>query len=233
MPNAEKKFARLSGRTTREAWAELQRRQGEPHFDAILAHLEKADGTLRLSDVERAVEIAAGENRHKDYRFVAAVAPLPAPVVQALQQALDASIAAQGASKGNIQLLDRDGVLRIVVQRGLGQDFLEHFECVRADGSSVCARSFRSGSPLVIRDVYEDPAFAPHLAVAKSSGFRAVQSIPLLSRAGGVIGMLSVHFESPLPSADWRMQSLHASATRASAVLADADAARDGLGQSA
>lgn len=224
MTTPEKRLARLSGRTSREAWAELQRRKSEPRLDKILAHLERVDGTLRLSDVERAVQHAAEGDRERSPGFTEGLASPPVPIIQALHEALDAAIAAQGADKGTIQIVDQDGALRIVVQRGFGQDFLQHFACVRADGSSVCARSFRAGSALVILDVNEDPVFAPHLAVAKSSGFRAVQSIPLLSRAGSVIGMLSVHYASPLRSADWRMQSLQESATRASAVLSSARA---------
>ncbi|HEX5612219.1 MAG TPA: GAF domain-containing protein [Burkholderiales bacterium] len=137
-------------------------------------------------------------------------------------------MAAQGADKGTIQMVDPHDALRIVAQRGFGREFLDHFACVRVDGSSVCARSLRSGSPLVILDVFEDPVFAPHLEVARRSGFRAVQSIPLLSRWGSVIGMLSVHYESPLRSSDWRMQSLQESARRAALVLESALSAPTG-----
>ena len=226
MPNPEKKLARLAGRTSREAWAELQRRKNEPRFDQILAHLESVDGTLHLSDVRHAVELAAGGSVQERDRFLERIASRYGPVVPALQEVLDAAISAQGADKGDLQLVDEDGALRILVQRGFARDFLEHFACVRPDGSSICARSFAAGSALVIRDVHEDPAFAPHLAIAKSAGFRAVQSIPLLSPSGAAIGMLSVHFRSPLPSSDWRMQSLQESAIRAAAVLSKAGGPR-------
>jgi hypothetical protein len=215
----EKKFARLSGRASRQAWEELQRLRSTTRFDQILAYLDTVDGTLRLSDVERAATLAAEGHRSNSEGFIPGVGSLSSALIQALHEALDAAIAAQRADKGNMQVLDRHGALRIVAHRGFGRDFLDHFAYVRVDGSSACARSFRSGSPLVISDVFEDPAFAPHLEVAKSSGFRAVQSIPLLSRSGSVIGMLSVHYESPLQSSDWRMQSLQESALRAALVL--------------
>jgi hypothetical protein len=215
----EKKFAQLAGRARREAWEALQRLKSTTRFAQILAYLDTVDGTLQLSDVERAAALAAEGPRGNTESFIPGIGSLSSALIQALHAALDAAIAAQGADKGNIQVLDRHDALRIVAHRGFGRDFLDHFACVRFDGSSVCARSFRSGSPLVILDVFEDPGFAPHLEVAKNSGFRAVQSIPLLSRSGRAIGMLSVHYESPLQSLDWRMQSLQESALRAALVL--------------
>lgn len=216
MTDAEKRIARLCGRASREAWIELQRLKTHPRFDELLAHLETVDGTLHDTDIEQAVRRIV--DMHEDYSF-SSLHSLSPQIVQALHESLDAAIELQGADMGNIQIVDNTGALRIVAQRGFQRDFLEYFACVRLDGSSVCARSFRAASPVVIRDVHEDAAFTPHLAVAKSAGFRAVQTIPLVNSSGTVIGMLSVHFKSPLPSSDWRMHSLHESAVRASAVL--------------
>lgn len=212
---AEKRIARLCGRASREAWIELQRLKTHPRFDELLAHLEAVDGTLHDTDIEQAVRRIVDEH---EYSF-GSIHALSPQIVQALHESLDAAIELQGANMGNIQIVDNTGALRIVAQRGLHRDFLEYFACVRLDGSSVCARSFRAASPVVIADVHTDATFAPHLAIAKSAGFRAVQTIPLVNSSGSVVGMLSVHFKSSLQAADWRMHSLHKSAVRASAVL--------------
>lgn len=218
MPTAQKKLARLSGRTTYTAWSTLQRLRDHPSFERLLAHLERVDGTLQAADIERALkQVVGGEGQKShDNDFVHSLSP---QLVRELQECLDAAIALQGADKGNIQLLDASGALRIVVHSGFGEDFLNYFASVRIDGWSVCARAFRAGSPAEVLDVDKDRAFEPHLPMAKSAGFRGVQSMPIANPDGTVVGMLSVHFTSPLPSTEWKIDSLRASAARVAAVL--------------
>ncbi|MGQ0522936.1 MAG: GAF domain-containing protein [Betaproteobacteria bacterium] len=213
----EKRLVHLCGRASLEAWMLLQRLKNHPRFDRLLALLDTVGGTLQETDIEKALRrvVDAAEEGSATDMF----SRLSPQIVRALQEALDAAISLQGADKGNIQLVDSSGALRIVAQRGFERDFLEHFACVRLDGYSICARSFRTASPLVITDVNEDAAFAPDIAIAKSAGFRGVQSIPLVNSSGSVIGMLSVHYRSPLPTTQWRIESLHESAIRIATLL--------------
>jgi|SRR5215475_10796837 len=53
---------------------------------------------------------------------------------------------------------------------------------------------------VVITDVTTDPGFAPHREIALAPGFRAVQSTPLVNRAGHLVGMLSTHYPRPTTS---------------------------------
>jgi hypothetical protein len=57
-----------------------------------------------------------------------------------------------------------------------------------------------------------DPACAPHREIAAATGFRAVQSTPLVDYAGHLIGMVSAHFQRPhRPSdRDLRIMELYA-----------------------
>jgi hypothetical protein len=64
MPSVEKRLARLSGRTSRDAWLELQRLKQHANFYELLVHLEKKEGTLLVRDVERAVKRFL--NNHED-----------------------------------------------------------------------------------------------------------------------------------------------------------------------
>jgi PAS domain S-box-containing protein len=131
----------------------------------------------------------------------------------ALDDVLENAIRTSGADFGNIQLYNPQiGALEIVVQRGFHQDFLDYFRTVRADDGSACAQAMRSGDRIIIEDVELDPGFAPHRHVAAAAGYRAVQSTPLKSRGGSVLGMLSTHFCEPhRPSArDERLLDLYA-----------------------
>jgi PAS domain S-box-containing protein len=113
---------------------------------------------------------------------------------QLLAEVLDATIALHGADFGNAHLFDPErGALEIVAQRGFEKQFLDHFKEVR-DETSACGRAWASGRRVVIEDVQADPGFEPHRRIAAAAGVRAVQSTPLISRGGELLGMLSTHF---------------------------------------
>lgn len=125
----------------------------------------------------------------------------PLPVVAAsplgalLPRVLDGALALIGADFGNIQLLDPvSGSLRIVTQFGFRSRFLDHFAVVEDDNNSACGRAVASGAQVVVADVDRDLGFAPHHEVAAAAGFRAVQSTPLVTASGRLVGMMSTHF---------------------------------------
>jgi PAS domain S-box-containing protein len=117
---------------------------------------------------------------------------------QGLQEMLVATTELLRADMGNVQLLDADrGVLVIVAQQGFGKEFLEFFREVSKEDESACGRALRSGERIIIEDVETDPAYATLRSIARASGYRAVQSTPLIGRNGAVLGVLSTHFRSP------------------------------------
>ena len=109
-----------------------------------------------------------------------------------LDDILSSSISLLGASKGNLQLYDRDaGCLRIAVQVGFHQQFLELFREVRINTGCVCGDAFRSGNRFVLENVFEDKKF-PNLApLFRAEGLIAVQSTPLQDTAGEFYGVVS------------------------------------------
>ena len=70
----------------------------------------------------------------------------------------------------------------------------------------------RSGRRVVIPDVMADELFAPYRGIAAASGYRAVQTTPLLGAGGRLLGMMSTHWAQPQrPSARVeRMTDLYA-----------------------
>ncbi len=131
----------------------------------------------------------------------------------ALEEVLSAAITLLGADMGNIQLLNpQNNSLEIVAHRGFRKDFLDYFQAVRVGEGAVCGRALEWSERVLIEDVQIDQAFEPHRAIAASAGFRAVQSTPLMSRSGRLLGILSTHFRKPhLPSErDLRVLDLYA-----------------------
>lgn len=54
MATVQTRLARLSGRTSREAWLQLKQMRHHPNFPVLLAHLEAKKGSVLDSDVEQA-----------------------------------------------------------------------------------------------------------------------------------------------------------------------------------
>jgi GAF domain-containing protein len=103
-----------------------------------------------------------------------------------------------GTELGNIQLIDWNrGYLEIKSQHGFCDEFLTFFERVTAREGSACARALRTLDSVVIEDVMVDNDFAPYRSIAYRSGFRAVQSTPVVSSSGATLGILSTHFATP------------------------------------
>ncbi len=112
-----------------------------------------------------------------------------------LAEILDAGIEITAADMGNIQLLDDAGRLRIVAHRGFEAPFLEFFNEVH-NGLAACGSALQNGERVIVEDVAASPVFAgsPALDAMLAAQARAVQSTPLVSRTGKVLGMFSTHY---------------------------------------
>jgi len=56
VPTEDNKMARLIGRTSREAWLQLQRMRHHPNFHVLLAHLETVQGQISGLHVDEAAQ---------------------------------------------------------------------------------------------------------------------------------------------------------------------------------
>jgi GAF domain-containing protein len=120
-----------------------------------------------------------------------------------LETALDAAISLTAARFGNVQLLDqRTGALEMVVHRGFGDRYLDFFAVVQGDGTA-CATALRHRRATLVADVRTDPhCRGKRRAVLLEAGICAVQSTPLITTAGTVVGMLSTHYDEPTTPSD-------------------------------
>jgi len=114
-----------------------------------------------------------------------------------LEDLLGAIIRLHHTDLGCIQIYDpTTRSLKIAVQRGFQQDFLDYFSSVHED-SAAYGWPLHRLERVIIEDLQTDPGFEPHRSIAASAGFRAVQSTPLFSRSGGLLGMISTYFRHP------------------------------------
>ena len=193
------------GSSITSAWAFEEERRRTARAQLLRAAAEKSEANM---PIELCAELAAMKRLHElTARW------LRSDQLQAvLQEVIDASIELLNADFGNIRLYDiASRGLKIVAQRGFDQDFPGFSETVY-EGTGSCGTALQRRSRVVVEDVLAEPSFAPLMPVVISSGFRAAQSTPLISRSGELLGVLSTHFRRPYrPSAgDLRLLDLYA-----------------------
>jgi signal transduction histidine kinase len=157
------------------------------------AELMDANRQLLLLKDELAAELRAMTRLHEFSTRLRASAELP----EVLEEVLTATIEIQEADFGNVRLCNPEShTLEIAAQRGFDAQFLAHFAAAD-DAGTACGRAMRSRARIVIEDVQTDALFAPHRHIALAAGFRAVQSTPLFTGGGRILGVISTHFKQP------------------------------------
>ena len=177
---------------------------------------KQMEAALLASEEQLAAELRAMQDLHSLTTELLGAGDM----TTALYRVLDASIAMHRADFGNIQVYNPAiRKLEIVAQRGFKQDFIDSFRTVGIDDESACARAMRQGKQVTIEDVETDPAYVPYREIAAAAGYRAVQSTPLVSRRGDLIGMLSTHFRQPHLPTDRELRMLDLYARQAADVI--------------
>src|SRR5262245_48772563 len=140
-------------------------------------------------------------------------------MTEILDDALDGAMGLLGSDLGNIQLFVPGAAgLRIVAHRGCSEEFLSYFAVVD-DEAATCGRALLRNEQIVVADVDRDPGFAVHRRIAASSGFRAVQSTPLVGRTGRTLGVVSTHFSRPHRPTEAELERMKVLARVTAAVL--------------
>jgi len=103
-----------------------------------------------------------------------------------------------GTKAGTLQLINKkNNTLEIASSFGLSPEFIEYFKVVTCNDGSVCGRALSKRKTIFIEDLTTDKLFAKHLNLALQNNIIAVRSTPLTSSMDNVIGMISVHFNTP------------------------------------
>lgn len=119
-------------------------------------------------------------------------------VYEALDNLLQQAMMMCGTKASTLQLLDNtNNTLEIVTSFGLSKEFINHFRFVNCYDGSVCGRALAKGETVFISDLTSDRSFSRHLNLALQNNIRSVQSTPLITSSGQIVGMISVHFVTP------------------------------------
>lgn len=125
---------------------------------------------------------------------------------------LDAAMEITGSDMGSIQeLVPELEKLRLMGHRGFHPESAEFFEWVTADASTNCGRVLQRGGRSVLADV-EKAEFlqgTEALRYLRLSHIRAVQTTPLVSRSGKILGMFSNHWKEPHEPSEQKLAFLN------------------------
>jgi two-component system CheB/CheR fusion protein len=116
------------------------------------------------------------------------------------RQILDAALVIMRADAGSIQMMEAEpNALRLLVWQGFHPESAAFWERVGLDSNSSSGEALRAGQRVVVPDTEtcDFLAGAPDLEAYCRSGIRAMQSTPLVSRSGRLLGMISTHWHQP------------------------------------
>jgi signal transduction histidine kinase/ActR/RegA family two-component response regulator len=91
------------------------------------------------------------------------------------------------------------GELRLLAYRGFSDHAAKFWEWVRPTQQCTCGIALKTGRRVIAADIEhcDDIAGSEDLATYLETGIHAVQTTPLLSRDGEIVGMISTHWNEP------------------------------------
>lgn len=126
---------------------------------------------------------------------------LPEADISALyEKIMDAAVNIMRSDFASIQMYYPErgsgGELRLLAFHGFESQAAKFWEWVRADSQCTCGVALRTGRRIIASDVETADFLAgtADLATYRQTGIRAVQSTPLVSRDGKLLGMISTHW---------------------------------------
>jgi PAS domain S-box-containing protein len=135
---------------------------------------------------------------------------------------LEVAISLMATDIGSVQLFDPErGGLRLLAWTGFHLESAIFWEWVHFDSSSSCGLAFSSGCRVVVPDT-ETCAFlagTSDLDAYRRSHIRAVQSTPLMSRTGQLVGMISTHWREQYQPAERALRRLDVLARQAADLI--------------
>jgi PAS domain S-box-containing protein len=209
----------LEGRTIQGAEVEFVRPDGRK-FDLLMsagplrgAREESRGCVFTLTDITGLKE-AEQELKHSQAQLSAELSDtkllqgISAALIQEedaqglYEKILDAAGAIMRSDFASMQMLyperGKAGELRLLASRGFTPEAEKLWEWVTYDTESSCAAALRGARRIIITDVKKadnPPAIARDVYL--ENDIHAMQSTPLFSRGGNVVGMISTHWRQP------------------------------------
>src|SRR5262245_60424020 len=138
------------------------------------------------------------------------------------EHVLDTAVSLMCADMGSMQTFHREqGELRLLAHRGFHPESVTFWERVRLDSASTCGAALSAGGRVIVHDTEacDFMAGTGDLNAYRRSNIRAVQSTPLVSRSGRLVGMISTHWREPHQPTERALRSLDVLARQAADLI--------------
>jgi PAS domain S-box-containing protein len=135
---------------------------------------------------------------------------------------LDAAMSLMSSDMASMQLLYPErSQLRLLAWKGFHPQSASFWEWVHLDSASTCGLALSAGCRVVVSDIEtcDFMAGTADLEEYRRSNIRAVQSTPLVSRSGQLLGMISTHWREPHQPTEPAMQRLDVLARQAADLI--------------
>ncbi len=184
-----------------EAWRKAQQRAETLLTDlrVELSARERVEEELRRSEAHLAQELADT----KLLQSTSAELVEEDRIETLYRKIIDAAVGIMRADFASIQRFYPDrgpsGELQLLAYRGFNEEAAKFWEWVRPDSDSTCGMALRGRRRVVVPNIETCGFMAgtDDLSTYLRIGVRAVQTTPLLSRDGRLLGMLSTHWRKP------------------------------------
>ncbi|HEX8795376.1 MAG TPA: ATP-binding protein [Polyangiaceae bacterium] len=160
-----------------------------------------ADSTAELHEALGALEAELADSRLLHELSAAFVDEQDLSVFH--QKLVDAAARVMRSDAASMQSFHPErgasGELRLLAHRGFDAEAAAYWEWVRPDSRCACGQALRDRDRTVVPDV-EAPGVevgVGDLAAFRRLGIRSMQTTPLRSRGGALVGMLSTHWSRP------------------------------------
>lgn len=157
---------------------------------------QKAEQARRASEERLEIELAAMQRLQE-----ISIQMIHEDNVQTLyEEILDAAVDIMRSDMASMQIVDEgEKALRLQTWRGFEPVFASLFELIGPSSTTSCSLAMANGHRVVVPDVETCDFIAGTEALEnlRKMGIRAVQSTPLVSRGGPVMGVMSTHWRYP------------------------------------
>jgi signal transduction histidine kinase len=187
----------------------------------LTGQAQEAETALRGSEERMSEELAATQQLQQTSTQL-----IREDNVEALyEQILDAAVAIMRSGYASLQMLYPErapgGELGLLCYRGFNPQAVRFWTWVQPDAKSTCGIALRTGQRVIVPDVQASGFMAgsEDQAIYLQTGIRAVQSTPLVSRTGKVLGMISTHWNQPYQPSECDLRLLDVLARQAADLI--------------
>jgi PAS domain S-box-containing protein len=182
---------------------------------------KKVEQSLKESEQQLAKELDAARKLQK----VSSLLIQTDKVELLYEKLLDTAMEILEADFASVQILHQGGKhkdqLQLIGNRGFSDNAAQFWEYVNTESESTCGIALRTLKRVISSNIDECPFMAGSRdrEIYLQSGIHAVQTTPLISRSGKLIGMLSTHWRKPYEPTESDLRSMDVLARQAADLI--------------